>query len=99
HDSHRDRARRVPLAGTRHGDVGQLPRRGRVARIVGPDEGDAVLEVERVDHVALALVQVDGAGMDRRRSLAGAGAAQHSTRSGLYDRDLSTRGTADVYGR
>ena len=59
--------------------------------ILGVHERDAVLEIERVDDVALALMQVDRSGMDRCGRLAGTGTAQHPAGAGLQDRDLPAR--------
>ncbi len=46
-----------------HRDVGDLAGRGGEVRVVAVHQRDGVLEVERVDHPALALVEVDGAGV------------------------------------
>ena len=93
----------APIGATRprpgDDDVGDVARRRRVAGILRPYERDAVLEVQRVDQVTLALVQVDRAGVHRRGRLARARAAEHSAGAGLEDRDLAARRPADVHRR
>ena len=48
--------------------VGQLARRGDVAGIAGLNQGDAVGQVQARHEVELALMRVDGAGMQRARA-------------------------------
>ena len=88
--------KRVSLARSGHRDVGELPGERRVAGILGVHESHAVLEIERVDHVRLALVQIHRARMDGRRRPADVGATQQPPGLGLQNRDLAARGTADV---
>ena len=63
------------------------------------DEGDSRLQVEGVDDVALALMQIHRAGVHRRRCLTRPGTAQHPPGVGFQDRDLSAGGAPDVHRR
>ena len=72
-------------------DVGQFAGERRVSGVLGVHERDAVLEIERVDDIALALMQIDRARVHRRRGLADARAAQQPAGVGLQDRDLPAR--------
>ena len=86
----------VSLARPGDDDVGQFTGDRGVSGVAGVYEGDAVLEIERVDDVAFALMQVDRARVHRRGRLHDAGAAKQSTGLGLQDRDLPAGGSADV---
>ncbi len=77
-------------------DIGQRPRESRVPGIFGVDERDSVLEVQGIDHVAIALMQIHRPGVDRRGCLPRSRAAHHAARSAFQNRDLSTGGAPDV---
>ena len=61
-------------------------------------ERDAVLEVQGIHQIALALVQIDGTRVHRGGGLAGTGVAQHPAGVRLEDRDLTTDRSPDVHG-
>lgn len=44
------------LTGSGDGDSSYFPRERRIAGIFGVDEGDALLEIQRVNEIGLALV-------------------------------------------
>lgn len=94
-DSHRHQTQSngpedQPLAGAGDRDVGDLSRERGIAGILGVHEGDSVLEIQRVNDVGLALVQVHRAWVRCGRGLTDAHAAQEPPGSGLHDDDLAT---------
>jgi hypothetical protein len=60
-------------------------------------ERDPVLEIQRVDDITLTLMQIHRAGVNRRRGLAHARAAEQSTGIGLQNRDLAAGRTSNVH--
>lgn len=77
-------------------DVGDLPRVGRIAGILGMHERDRRLQVQRVDQVGLTLMQVHRTRVHRRRGPARPDPAQQPAGVGLQDGDLAAGGAADI---
>ncbi|CKR87151.1 Uncharacterised protein [Mycobacterium tuberculosis] len=102
-DSHRHQTQSngpedQPLAGAGDRDVGDLSRERGIAGILGVHEADSVLEIQRVNDVGLALVQVHRAWVRCGRGLTDAHAAQEPPGSGLHDDDLATDSPPDIHG-
>ena len=85
------------LAAAGDGDVGDFARERRIAGILGVHERDSVLEIQRIDDVALALVQVHRPRMDGGRGLTRPGTAQQPPGVGLHDDDLAAGRAPDVH--
>ena len=85
------------LAGTRDGDIGDCPGIGRVPGILGVDERNSVIDIERVHHVTLSLVQIHRTRVHGSWGLAGLRASQHPTGIGFDDGDAAAGRAADVY--
>src|SRR4051812_27352596 len=77
-------------------DVGEVAGRGGVVGFGGGDQGDGVLEVEEIDQVGLALVQVDGAFVDGGVGRGRVDGAEQPARTGFDDLDGKAAGAAQV---